>query len=448
MSAISTLFSADLQKQIAPSTWIDVQCIIENRADTCYFSVACSDPMHRNSFEIAPQVVITSPSPDTLVLELPPTTVCTLRSPNPEIITHITSLLKEIVSKFQYAMDNFDIITVLGKGFYGKVMLCRRKGTQELYAIKTVHKSRLIQAKKVHTIFNEKNSLTHARHPFIVQIYFAFQTETKFYIGLELVSGGELFKHLCDVGEISVAESRLYVAELALALEYLHSIGFIYRDLKPENVMLDAEGHVKLTDFGLVKQVRARGDTTSTFCGTPEYLAPEMVGERPYTDAVDWWALGILTYEMLFAQTPFFQRQKALMYKMIRTQDAEFPPGADPVAVDFIRGLLKKDPRERLNFESMKKHVFFTGMDFNDVLARKYRPAYVPPRSKTIPEIGDFDSAVLQLPAADSVATPVTMQFEGFSYMMPGGADADEAGEQLPSIAGFALSASAMPTGL
>jgi serine/threonine protein kinase len=311
-----------------------------------------------------------------------------------------------------------------------------------------VHKNRLIKTNKVHTIFTEKDALMRVRHPFIVQIYFAFQTETKFYIGLELVSGGELFKHLCDVGQLSVPESRLYIAELALALDYLHSMKIIYRDLKPENIMLDADGHLKLTDFGLVKQVKERGGSTSTFCGTPEYLAPEMVEQRPYTEAIDWWALGILLYEILFGQTPFYRRQKAVMYKVIGTQEVQFPPGSDPVAVDFISGLLQKNPEKRLNFQRMKNHAFFKGMNFDDVLAKKYKPLYVPPRSTKIPEIGDFDSAILKMPAADSIATPVTMQFEGFSYMSPIVPGSDGTSVQLPSVAGVDLSASAMPTGL
>ena len=155
------------------------------------------------------------------------------------------------------------------KGYYGKVMLCKEKKTHKIYAVKTVHKERLIKSGKIHTIFAERNVLLKVKHPFIVQIRFAFQTNTKFYLGLEYISGGELFKHLADSHKLSLDEVRLYVAEVALALDYMHSQHIVYRDLKPENILIDLDGHLKLTDFGLVKDLSSN-NTTSTFCGTAE----------------------------------------------------------------------------------------------------------------------------------------------------------------------------------
>jgi serine/threonine protein kinase len=346
-------------------------------------------------------------------------------------------------------MASFDILTVLGKGYYGKVMLCRKKLTGEAYAIKTVRKSRLIKANKLQTIFTERNALISARHPFIVQMHFAFQTDTKFYLGLELVSGGELFRHMCDVGTLPISEAQLYVAEISLALDYLHSINIIYRDLKPENIMLDTDGHVKITDFGLAKQVTTKVPRTNSFCGTPEYLAPEIVEEVPYTAAVDWWALGILTYELLFGTTPFYRKHKARMYKEIETKEVTFPGGADPTAVDFISGLLRKNPEERLDFQGIKAHPFMARLDFTDVLAKKCKPEFVP----TVPGLTDmtnFNSDVRRMPAADSLATPVGKVFAGFSFMSPLAEDdqieEDEPGDDTPQDDGTEVSA--MPTDL
>lgn len=163
------------------------------------------------------------------------------------------------------SMDNFDIIAVIGRGFYGKVMLCQHSETHERVAVKSIRKSTLFQTNKVHTVLSERNVLSRVNHPFIVSLKFAFQTPAKFYLGLEYAPGGELFHYMQTEGCLSLEDIRLYMAEICLALDYLHSHGIIYRDLKPENVLLDADGHVKLTDFGLAKTLR--GELwTATFC--------------------------------------------------------------------------------------------------------------------------------------------------------------------------------------
>ena len=163
------------------------------------------------------------------------------------------------------SMAQFNILAVLGRGYYGKVMLCENKTTKEIYAIKTIHKSRLIQSNKVHTVIAERNILTKAQHPFIVSLKFAFQTPSKFYLGLEYAPGGELYFHLQRRGTFPKKDVCLYMAEIALALDYLHKNNILYRDIKPENILLDEKGHIKITDFGLSKFLHY--DTRDKCCG-------------------------------------------------------------------------------------------------------------------------------------------------------------------------------------
>jgi serine/threonine protein kinase len=197
-------------------------------------------------------------------------------------------------------MDEFDSISVIGRGNYGKVMLCQSKFTRERFAIKTVRKAVLLKSQKVHTVIRERQILEQVTSPFIVRLCFAFQTPSKFYLGLEYVPGGDLFHRLTDrTNPITPADARLYIAEIALALDYVHEAGVLYRDLKPENVLVCRDGHLKLTDFGLAKQMNAE-EETATFCGTPEYVAPEMIRKENYSYAIDWWALGVLAFELVF----------------------------------------------------------------------------------------------------------------------------------------------------
>jgi serine/threonine protein kinase len=322
------------------------------------------------------------------------------------------------------SMASFEVVNTLGRGFYGKVMLCKKIDTGEYFAIKTVHKNRLVKAHKVHTIFNERNVLMKSRHPFIVNFAFSFQTDTKVYLGLEYVSGGELFHHLQQRRRIPIAEVRLYIAELSLAINYLHVQGVIYRDLKPENILVDTQGHLKLTDFGLVKQLDSDAETTSTFCGTSEYLAPEIVARRPYGRKIDWWAIGVLTYELLFGQTPFYRDNKARMFEAIRNEQPKFIGRVEATTINFIRMLLEKDPEVRADFEKVRVHPFFQGLDFEKVLAREYQPAFKPPTSGV--GIQNFDSEFTTEKPMDSLATPAPAgqaAFEGFSCVTGQGKD-------------------------
>jgi serine/threonine protein kinase len=330
-------------------------------------------------------------------------------------VTAIDSVCSTATSP-TFSMDQFRIISVLGRGFYGKVLLVQKVDTHEVYAVKTIQKKRLNENGKSESVIQERNIMMKAHHPFIVNLCFAFQTPSKFYLGLEYASGGELFFHMEKMGVLQIDDVRLYVAEIGLALEYLHSIGIVYRDLKPENVLLDGSGHIKLTDFGLAKALDDT-DTTSTFCGTSEYLAPEVVMQMPYSYGVDIWELGILTYEMLLGSTPFFDENKARMFSGIVGMDPKFPPQLDSRVSDFIAKLLTKNATERPTFEQMKGHPFFEGFDWPTVLSRGYRPGFIPAVVDPL-EPTNFDPEFTSEAAMDSFVPPAmdVANVPGFSY--------------------------------
>ena len=319
------------------------------------------------------------------------------------------------------AIDNFEVVKVLGRGFYGKVHLCKEKATGQCFAIKMVHKNRLLSSNKFHTIFTERDVLMNMRHPFIVSLCFAFESDSKLYLGLEYASGGALFYHLQHRGKFPIEEVQLFIAELSLALNYLHNKGVIYRDLKPENILLDRDGHVKLTDVALSK-VMTVTSTTKPLLGTSEYLAPEIVSMRPYGFEVDWWALGILTFELLFGKTPFYSQNKTKLLEEICSGKVTFPKGADFVTQDFVSMLLKKDPSERAGFDMIMNHPWFKDLNFEDVLMKRVQPPFVPPSREDEP--GTLDEEFMVENPEDSLGTPASST-QGFSYVesMPGDDD-------------------------
>jgi serum/glucocorticoid-regulated kinase 2 len=201
-------------------------------------------------------------------------------------------------------IEDFDLLKVVGKGSFGKVMQVMKKDTQRIYALKTLRKQHIISRSEVAHTLAERSVLAQINNPFIVPLKFSFQSPEKLYLVLAFVNGGELFHHLQREQRFDINRSRFYAAELLCALECLHGFGVIYRDLKPENILLDYVGHIALCDFGLCKLDMKDEDKTNTFCGTPEYLAPELLHGQGYTKAVDWWTLGVLVYEMLTGLPP------------------------------------------------------------------------------------------------------------------------------------------------
>eukprot|EP01062_Namystynia_karyoxenos_P025032 TRINITY_DN1980_c0_g1_i1.p1 TRINITY_DN1980_c0_g1~~TRINITY_DN1980_c0_g1_i1.p1 ORF type:complete len:360 (+),score=123.74 TRINITY_DN1980_c0_g1_i1:77-1081(+) len=269
----------------------------------------------------------------------------------------------------------------LGTGTFGRVRLVQCKHDSKFYALKILKKQEIIRMKQVDHVLTEAAILSDLTHPFVVNMVKGFVDEQRLYILLEYVCGGELFNHLRKAGKFPNDVSKFYSAEVMLAFEYLHSKDIIYRDLKPENLLLDMQGHVKITDFGFAKRVPER---TFTLCGTPEYLAPEIIQSKGHGKAVDWWALGILLYEMLVGYPPFFDESPFRIYEKILGVNLAFPKWIDSRAKDLIKSLLTLDHTKRLGtlkrgVQDIKKHKYYSGLDW-DVLLGKKIPAPIPIR--------------------------------------------------------------------
>ena len=247
-------------------------------------------------------------------------------------------------------IEDFDLLKVVGKGSFGKVMQVMKKDTQRIYALKTIRKQHIISRSEVAHTLAERSVLAQINNPFIVPLKFSFQSPEKLYLVLAFVNGGELFHHLQKEQRFDINRSRFYAAELLCALECLHGFGVIYRDLKPENILVDYVGHIALCDFGLCKLDMKDEDKTNTFCGTPEYLAPELLHGQGYTKAVDWWTLGVLLYEMLTGLPPFYDENTNEMYRKILNEPLQFP-GTEvvpPAARDLLTKLLDRNASMRL----------------------------------------------------------------------------------------------------
>ncbi|XP_058846861.1 serine/threonine-protein kinase Sgk2-like isoform X1 [Acipenser ruthenus] len=278
---------------------------------------------------------------------------------------------------------DFDFLTVIGKGSYGKVLLAKRKSDGKFYAVKVLQKKTVLKKKEQKNIMAERSVLLKSlKHPFLVGLHYSFQTPEKLYFVLDYVNGGELFFHLQRERCFLEPRARFYAAELASAIGYLHSLDVVYRDLKPENILLDSQGHIVLTDFGLCKEGIDPKATTSTFCGTPEYLAPEVLKKQPYDRTVDWWCLGAVLYEMLYGLPPFYSRDVTEMYDNILHKKLELRGGKTVAACDILKGLLQKDQHHRLgataDFLEIKSHVFFSPINWDDLYHKRITPPYNP----------------------------------------------------------------------
>uniref|UniRef100_A0A914V1Z2 Uncharacterized protein n=1 Tax=Plectus sambesii TaxID=2011161 RepID=A0A914V1Z2_9BILA len=307
---------------------------------------------------------------------------------NNEKIVHPPS--KAAVPK---SIEEIDRLHTIGTGTFGRVMLVKKKKTEDYYALKIMSIRCVINTKQVDHVHSEKRILMKLTHPFIVTLHWTSVDEKCLYLLFDFVPGGELFSYLRASGRFGNRMSRFYAAEIVSALDYMHSRNVVYRDLKPENLMLDSEGHLKITDFGFAKELL---DRTWTLCGTPEYLAPEVIANKGHNKAVDWWALGVLIYEM-HAGFPPFQGANALeIYDRILEGKLKFPKTFNLFAKDLCRKLLQTDRTQRIGgmkngAADVKAHKWFAQLDWDEVAERKLTPPLVPTLFHA-GDTGNFDS--------------------------------------------------------
>jgi serine/threonine protein kinase len=288
------------------------------------------------------------------------------------------------------------MINTLGRcvGTYGHVQLARYKPQNTLYCIKALHKYTIYRLKQVEHAINEKDILASVSHPGIVRLFGSTNDKQNLYLILEYVPGGDLFHYIRKFGRLNLGTVKVYVAELVLIIEYLHSKNIVYRDLKPENILVDKSGHLKLTDFGFSKFLY---DRTWTLCGTPEYMAPEIILGHGHTKSVDWWSLGILTFEMLAGFPPFTHENTLGLFEKIKEpQNLVYPNFFTVEAIDFISRLLEVDSSRRLGVMcrgviDIKLHPFFSGLNWSGIAERKHPPPYKP-KIKNSEDISNFQN--------------------------------------------------------
>lgn len=294
-------------------------------------------------------------------------------------------------------MDDFRPVSVLGRGHFGKVLLCEYKKTSEMVAVKALKKGDVLARDEVESLLSEKRVFEVAntiRHPFLVNLLACFQTEQHVCFVMEYACGGDLMLHIhTDI--FSEPRSVFYAGCVVLGLQCLHEHRIVYRDLKLDNLLLDSEGFLKIADFGLCKEGMGHGDRTSTFCGTPEFLAPEVLTETSYTRAVDWWGLGVLIYEMLVGESPFPGDDEEEVFDSIVNEEVRYPRFLSEEAISIMRRLLRKNPEKRLGFserdaEDVKKQSFFRDLKWDDLLQRKVRPPFVP-TVRAPEDVSNFD---------------------------------------------------------
>ncbi|KAL9102649.1 MAG: hypothetical protein Q9163_002235 [Psora crenata] len=326
-------------------------------------------------------------------------------------------------------IEDFELLKVVGKGSFGKVMQVMKRDTRRIYALKTLRKAHIISRSEVAHTLAERSVLAQINNPFIVPLKFSFQSPEKLYLVLAFVNGGELFHHLQREQRFDVNRSRFYTAELLCALECLHGFNVVYRDLKPENILLDYSGHIALCDFGLCKMDMKDEDRTNTFCGTPEYLAPELLLGQGYDKTVDWWTLGVLLYEMLTGLPPYYDENTNEMYRKILSEPLHFPGPeiVPPAAKDLLTQLLDRRPDHRLGAKGpseIKAHPFFQAIDWRKLLQRRYDPTFRPNVTDAL-DTANFDREFTSEPPTDSyvegpmLSQTMQQQFSGWSYNRP-----------------------------
>lgn len=289
-------------------------------------------------------------------------------------------------------LDDFDRMRTLGTGSFGRVMLVQHKDNKQYYAMKILDKLKVVKLKQVEHTLNEKRILAAISFPFLVNLEFSFKDNSYLYMVLEFINGGEMFSHLRKSGRFNENHSRFYASQVVLGFEYLHHLELVYRDLKPENILITEKGYLKITDFGFAKHVKGR---TWTLCGTPEYLAPEIILSKGYNKAVDWWALGVLIYEMAAGYPPFFAEQPIQIYEKIIAGKVRYPSHFTSDLKDLCRNLLQTDLTKRFGnlkngVNDIKLHKWFAPTDWLSIYKMDVDAPFIP-KCKGAGDASNFD---------------------------------------------------------
>jgi len=340
------------------------------------------------------------------------------------------------------SLADFDLIRVIGRGSYAKVLMVELKKTKRIYAMKVIKKELVTDDEDIDWVQTEKHVFeTASNHPFLVGLHSCFQTPSRLFFVIEFVRGGDLMFHMQRKRRLPEEHARFYSAEICLALNFLHDRGIIYRDLKLDNVLLDHEGHIKLTDYGMCKEgIHSKGDTTSTFCGTPNYIAPEILRGEDYSFSVDWWALGVLLYEMLAGRSPFDvvgatdnpdQNTEDYLFQVILEKTIRIPRSLSVKANSILKGFLNKNPADRLGcnresgFAEIMSHQFFRNYIDWELLEQKQVPPPYRPTLESDRDLHNFppeftDEPVQLTPDDSGIIDKIDQtEFDGFEYVNP-----------------------------
>jgi len=333
-----------------------------------------------------------------------------------------------LTSSSNLCMDDFHFISVLGRGHFGKVLLAERKLTTQLAAIKCLKKANILAKDELDSVITERSILrlsnTH-QHPFLVNLFATFQTASHVCFVMEYTAGGDLLSYI-QQSAFDEPRARFYAACVTLGIGFLHENNIVYRDLKLDNLLLDDSGYLKIADFGLCKMGVGYGDRTSTFCGTPEFVAPEVLTDRDYTNAVDWWGLGVLVYEMLAGEAPFPGHDEEQIFDAIISNDVDYPYTMSISATNMIRKLLQKNPLKRLgagpnDANDVKKHTFFRHTDWHGMMHKSVPAPFIPSLNSSR-DVSHFDP---EFTCTEPILTASTFSssesnglFKGFSVTL------------------------------